>query len=213
MNTNASAFEPCAHTAVILAGGAGTRFGQQPKALTEWRGQRFIDHIIEALRPQVAHIAISSSLGNSQGNSLDNSLSHVFSALALPVLPDPFPERRGPLAGMLAGLSYSSTEFTLFVPCDTPLISAHLTQRLHTALLEHNADIAYAKTGSDHHYLFALIRTSLRDQLQNHFANGDYSVFRWYAAHATIAVAFDDEPEYFLNINTVEALQLLNRSH
>lgn len=194
-------FDPESHTAVILAGGASTRFGLQPKALTEWRGQRFIEHLIAALRPQVAHIAINSSFND------------ALTSLALPLLPDPFPDRRGPLAGILAGLSFSSTEFTLFVPCDTPLISAQLAQRLYSALLADKTDIAYAQTGADHHYLFTLIRTSLRDQLRNYFARGDYAVHRWYATQAHSVVVFDDEPEYFLNINTPEALEDFKRSH
>ena len=77
-------------TAVILAGGASHRMNQQPKALLTWRGQRFIDHIVAQLRDQAATIAISSNQ------------AELFTSLQLPVLPDPFPERRGPLAGMLA---------------------------------------------------------------------------------------------------------------
>jgi molybdenum cofactor guanylyltransferase len=196
--SNSRAFDPRAITAVILAGGANTRMNLQPKACIEWRGQRFIDHIIARLRDQAATIAISSNQ------------PELFESLALPLLPDFFTDRRGPLAGILAGLHFSQTEFTLFVPCDTPLVSLQLGARLHQAMITNDADIAYASTGADQHYLFALMRSNLTEQLREYFTREDYAVRRWFATRAQIAVPFDDEPGGFLNINTPQALQQLN---
>jgi molybdenum cofactor guanylyltransferase len=176
-------------TAVILAGGASQRM-RQPKALLPWREQRFIDHIIAALRPQVAHIAISSSQ------------PELFAGLNLPVLADPFAERRGPLAGMLAGMRFASTPLTLFVPCDSPLIAPSLAARLRAALVDQRVDVAYARSGDDLHYLYALMRSDLQGALANHLAAGDYAVRRWFATVAHTAVSFDDAADCFLNLNT-----------
>lgn len=184
-------------TAVILAGGAGSRMQFRPKALLPWRGQRFIDHIVAQLRPQAAALAISSND------------AAPYASLQLPVLADPFPERRGPLAGMLAGLRFSATPCTLFVPCDSPRLSPALGARLHAALHAHAADVAYAQTGDGDHYLFALLRSALHPRLAAHLERGDFAVKRWYATLRCSAVPFHDTPEYFVNINTPEALQRL----
>lgn len=196
-----AAFNSHAVTAVILAGGASTRMNLQPKACIEWRGQRFIDHIVTRLHDQAATIAISSNQ------------PELFESLSLPILPDPFTDRRGPLAGILAGLDFSQTEFTLFVPCDTPLVSLQLSTCLHQQLIACDAEIAYARTGADHHYLFALMRSDLANDLREYFTRGDYAVRRWFATRRQIAAAFDDEAESFLNINTPEALGQLDSHH
>ena len=40
-------------TAVILAGGSGSRLGGVDKALLQWRGQSFIELIVERIAPQI----------------------------------------------------------------------------------------------------------------------------------------------------------------
>lgn len=168
------------------------------KALLQWRGRPFIEHIVACLLPQVDNIAINS-----------NSDSAVLKAMGLPIIADPFAERRGPLAGILAGLDFSTTPFTLFVPCDNPLLSANLIDRLSAAVTTDNATIAYARCGDDSHYLYALIRSELHVSLAHFLQNNDFAVRHWYAAERAIAVDFSDEAERFRNINTLADLQRL----
>ena len=185
-------------TVVILAGGANTRMHGQPKALLDWNGQPFIAHIINALHAQAATLAISTQRPD------------LFAAYRLPTLADPFADAHGPLAGMLAGLNFAQTEFTLFVPCDNPLISPVLAERLLAELIAHDKDIAFAQTGADRHYLYAIMRSHLKADLRDYFVRGDFSVHRWYATKSAIAVSFDDQPRCFSNINTAAALDALN---
>lgn len=181
-------------TAVILAGGANTRMHGQPKALLDWKGQPFIAHIIQALHPQAATLAISTQRPD------------LFATFGLPTLADPFPDARGPLAGILAGLDFAQTEYTLFAPCDNPLIAPLLAERLLAELIAHRKDIAFAQTGTDRHYLYALMRSHLKSDLRDYFGRGDYSVHRWYATQSAIAVRFDDQQHCFSNINTATDL-------
>lgn len=187
-------------TAVILAGGASRRMNTQPKALLTWRGLRFIDHIVSQLRDQADTIAISSNQ------------TEPFASLQLPILPDPFSDRRGPLAGMLAGLRFSTTPLTLFTPCDSPSISPQLSARLYQALTANAADVAYASSGGDAHYLFAMMRSDLHAALANHLDRDDYAVHRWFATLKLVTADFNDQPEYFLNINTPADLLHLGRT-
>lgn len=197
MEQSPSSYHP-AVTAIVIAGGQGQRMNSLDKALLQWRGRTFIEHIIANLSQQVSGIAINS-----------NANSTALHALGLPLLPDPFVDRRGPLAGVLAGLNFSKTALTLFVPCDNPLLPDDLLTQLLTALTANNADIAYASCTGDGHYLYALMRTDLRTNLERFLQNGDFAVRHWYAAVNAVSVDFSAEADRFININTPDDLALL----
>lgn len=191
-------YNPADITAVILAGGIGTRLGGVDKARLRWRGRWFIEHSLERLRPQVATVLI---------NSEDEA---AYRALGLTVVGDGTPERRGPLAGVLAALTASTTPFTLVVPCDCPRPSMELAERLQQALLAEHAELAYAVTGEDEHYLFALLRTGLRENLATHLATpGAGAVRRWYATLRCAQADFTNQAECFVNINSPADLNRL----
>ena len=198
MNIQPNAAVRAAITGVVLAGGEGSRLGYRDKALLIWRQRPFIAHILEGLRPQVAQVIVNSHS------------SAIAAAVKTPMLPDPFPERRGPLAGILAGLNYAVTPFTLFVPCDNPHIPCDLAPRLHAALNDSGADIAYAATSAGDHYLHVLIRTTLRERLRLFLESGQRAVRQWYAQENSCRVEFDDD-RAFANINTPEALNQLSQ--
>ncbi|MDB6061097.1 MAG: hypothetical protein JWM78_1200 [Verrucomicrobiaceae bacterium] len=185
-------------TAVVLAGGLSTRMNSNDKALLMWRERTFIEHIVARLQTQVDRIAINT-------NSSDERLS----ALGLPILTDPFSDRRGPLAGILASLKYSATPLTLIVPCDNPMLSERLLERLAGALQNQNASIAYVTCAQNDYYLYALLRSDLHDNLERFLQTGELAVRRWYASESAIAVDFNDEKERFLNLNRPADLQLL----
>lgn len=190
------AFSSQAVTAVILAGGASSRMGRN-KALLHWHGRPFLAHIIDALQRQAAHIAINAPSTNE------------FSQFRLPLVADHLAARCGPLAGIMAALDYSTTAFTLVVPCDNPRIAPQLAARLGAALAHEDCDLAYACTrvdngAGDNHYLYALMRTSLRDSLADFLLREDYAVRRWYATLRASAVDFSAEPHYFCNINSTD---------
>ncbi len=183
-------------TAIILAGGSSSRMGTD-KALLQWRGREFVAHIIERLQTQVNRIAINT-----------NSPT-AFAYFGLPLIADATAERCGPLAGIAAALNYSSTALTLVVPCDNPLLSPQLVERLLAALESEQTDLAYACSNSDSHYLYALMRSDLRANLTAFLRAGDFAVRRWYATLRACRVDFSDQPEHFRNINSAEELALL----
>lgn len=184
-------------TSVILAGGRSSRM-QMDKAQLVWRGRTFIEHLIEQLQAQATSVAIN----------CNDAEAHR--PLGLSLLNDPFPDRRGPLAGILAGLTFSNTPLTLFVPCDSPLLAPDLANRLHDIMQRNKADIVYARSGGDNHYLYALMQTRLQPHLKEYLQHSDYAVHRWYATQRCYAVAFDDEPNYFININSPNDLTRLS---
>ncbi len=183
-------------TAVVLAGGEGSRLGGVDKALLSWRGRTFIERIVECIAPQVALLLINSNR------------TAPYPGLDIPIVADPWPERRGPLAGVLAGLDAARTEWVLFVPCDCPQPAADLALRLWRAI-DDDIDIAHAVVGTDDHYLFCLIRRALRDDLRRYLQQGGRAVHRWLATQRHCRVAFDDEADAFLNINSADELDAL----
>jgi molybdenum cofactor guanylyltransferase len=184
-------------TAVILAGGASLRMGRN-KALLEWQGRPFVAHIAERLRTQVGRVAINTNA------------AAEFAQFGLPLVADATTEKRGPLAGILAALNYSSSEWTLVVPCDNPLISTQLVDRLLDVIEQEGSDIAFATSEHDNHYLYALMRTELRGALTVFMSGADFAVRHWYATQHVSRVDFSDEADCFRNINTAEDLALLS---
>lgn len=198
MPNNPDDHRPANITAVILAGGASTRMGRD-KALLEWRDRPFVAHIIERLQSQVEHIVINT-------NAADD-----FAQFGLPLMSDATTERRGPLAGIMAALTVSSTAWTLIVPCDNPLLSTQLVERLSASIAQARSDIAYACSNHDNHYLYALMRTDLREPLAAFMRGDDYAVRHWYATLNASRVDFSDQADCFRNINSAEELAQLPR--
>ena len=47
--------------ALIMAGGMAKRMDGADKGLVLWHGKPLIDHVIDRIKPQVGHIAVSAS--------------------------------------------------------------------------------------------------------------------------------------------------------
>ena len=175
-------------TAVILAGGLSSRMGED-KALLHWRERPFIAHIVDCLQARVETIAINTNA------------PAAFAQFGVPLIGDPYAERRGPLAGVLAALEYSATALTLIVPCDNPLLSPQLIERLSSEFSQNDIDLAYARVGGDRYYLYALLRSDLREHLRAHLSGGGRAVRHWYATLKIREIDFSDQPHNFRNIN------------
>jgi molybdopterin-guanine dinucleotide biosynthesis protein A len=67
--------------------------------------------------------------------------------------------------------------------------------------------LAVAKTGTQPHPVFSLMKRDVRESLEAFLASGGRKIDAWYAALKVIEVAFDDEVDAFRNINTLEELK------
>ncbi|EIJ42786.1 molybdopterin-guanine dinucleotide biosynthesis protein A, proteobacterial [Beggiatoa alba B18LD] len=180
-------------TGVILAGGRAVRMGGQDKGLIEINGRKMIEYVIDVLRPQVSTLLINA-------NRHQMEYAHLGECM---VVADNYGNYEGPLAGMLSGLHNAQTEYVLFVPCDSPLITPNLAERLYTGLQTAQADISVA-TSPDGKLqpVFALIKRQLLTALRQFLADGERKIDRWYQSQAMTVVDFADSPDTFLNINT-----------
>lgn len=178
-------------TAVILAGGQSKRMGGKDKGLVKFCEKSLIQSVIEKIRPQVKHIIINANRNTSE-----------YEAFGYQVIPDALHNFQGPLAGFMAAMESVTTKYIVCVPCDGPMLSDELVNRLYRQLLKENTDIAVAHDGSRMQPVYVLISTHLKNSLEKYLLSGERKIDRWYANHKISIVDFSDCPDTFININT-----------
>jgi molybdopterin-guanine dinucleotide biosynthesis protein A len=181
-------------TGIILAGGQGRRMGGVDKGLQLLHGRPMIAAVLARLAPQVSEILINAN------QNLD-----AYAKFGHRVVPDAIGGFAGPLAGLHACLGEARHELVMTVPCDSPFLPLDLLARLRKHLGEN--DLAVAKTGSQAHPVFSLVRASVHDHLSKFLSSGGRKIDAWYSTLEVVEVDFDDEAEAFRNINTLEELK------
>jgi molybdopterin molybdotransferase len=190
-------------SALILAGGRGSRMGHVDKGLQPFRGTTMVQHVLQRLAPQVGSMAVNA-----------NQNLAAYAAFGLPVWPDETTGFAGPLAGLEAGLRHAATPLVLTAPCDSPFLPADLAARLFEALQAQGADVALAVTREagmrlQPHPVFCLVRTGLLPVLSRYLAEGGRKMDGWYAGLKVAEVLFEDS-DAFRNINTLDELHSLD---
>ena len=197
-------------TALVLAGGRGTRMGGVDKGLQTFNGTPLALHTLLRLQMQQGGL-----IGEVMINANRNLAA--YEAFGAPVWPDSMPDYAGPLAGFMTGLERCETPFLMTVPCDTPLFPPDLAVRLADALGRENADIAMAAARDEDGQIrtqpvFCLLRADLLESLVAFTHEGGRKIDRWTALHKTVTVPFDqpnDDPRAFFNANTLAELHSL----
>ncbi len=197
-------------TALILAGGRGSRMGGVDKGLQNFNGLPLALHTLMRLQMQQGGL-IGEILINANRN-----LS-AYEAFGAPVWPDSLADYAGPLAGFMTGLEHCETPYLLTVPCDTPLFPVDLAARLADALAREHADIAMAAAPEDDgpirpQPVFCLLRADLLESLVRFTQGGGRKIDTWTAQHKTVIVPFNapgDDPRAFFNANTLAELHSL----
>ena len=195
-------------TAVILAGGRGSRMGGVDKGLQNFNGVPLALHTLMRLSPQVGEIMINA-----------NRNLAAYESFGVPVWPDStgLGEFAGPLAGFLTGLERCDTPYLLTVPCDTPLFPADLVARMAEAFAHEEAEFAVAAAPEEDGQLrpqpvFCLMATHMLESLVRFTKGGGRKIDAWTAQHKTVIVPFDrpgDDAHAFFNANTLAELHQL----
>ena len=134
----------------------------------------------------------------------------LYAALGYAVVADEGSGHQGPLSGMASAMAAVSTPLTLFVPCDSPLVSAELGARLWAAKVKANASIAVARDSERYHPVFALMDTELAISARQYLQEQGRRIDRWFDTQGWIQVDCTDIAESFLNINRAEERDKLN---
>lgn len=169
----------------ILAGGLARRMGGGDKGLIELAGRPVLDHVIDRFGTQVGSVVLNA-----------NGDPGRFAGYGLPVMPDTVDGFAGPLAGVLAGLSWAAenapdADWVATAATDTPFFPTDFVNRLLAAIEDHGSEMACAASDGRNHPVFGLWPVRLKDDLQSALVDEDIrKVDVWTARHKLIAVEF-----------------------
>lgn len=190
-------------TAIVLAGGRGSRMGGVDKGLQLFNGIPLVIQAKQRLASQVGRVILNAN------RNLD-----TYKDLGCDVYPDNDTEFSGPLSGFTVGLAQCQTPYLLTVPCDSPRFPNDLASRMTLALQGGDFDIAMAAQGGWAQPVFCLLKQKLLPDLLKCMASGQRKIDAWTALHKTIVVNFNephDDPLAFANVNTLEDLAALQQ--
>lgn len=182
---------PAEISAVVLAGGCGRRMGGAEKGLTEFRGRPLIAHVADIIRPQAGPFFISA-----------NRHLETYAASGARVVPDRWPDLRGPLAGIASVWTEVTTPYLLVAPCDMPFLPQDMASRLAEALLS-GGGAAVVRSAGWVQPLCALMHRNLAAELGRYVEAGGTRATQWWVESHAAQVEFA-EAEAFVNINTPE---------
>lgn len=182
-------------TGVVLAGGQARRMEGQDKGLIELAGSPMVQHILDAIAPQVGKVIINA-----------NRNREIYAHYGYPVVADELDGYCGPLAGMASSMRAADTPFMVTVPCDSPFVPGDLVERLYLRLIHEDADISVAHNGERIQPVFVLLKTTLLDSLLNFLKQGERKIDKWFDHHKLAIADFSDKPDTFININTRDEL-------
>lgn len=181
--------ERSAVVGAVLAGGQSRRmFPGSPdggdKSLRLLGGRPMLAHVLDRLAPQANRCII-----NANGDPAR------FAAFGLPVVPDAFSGHPGPLAGILAGLRWTSSHdpgasHMVSVSGDAPFIPPDLVARLAAAADGAPSSTAIARSAGGLHPVIGLWPLRVIDDLDAALAAGMRKVQTWAEHCGAVAVDF-----------------------
>jgi molybdenum cofactor guanylyltransferase len=186
-------------TGVVLAGGRARRMGGEDKGLIRVDGEAMVVHALRGLAPQVGTLLVNANRNQERYAELGGC----------DVIADADSDYAGPLAGMASAMGRATTRYILTVPCDSPLLAAHLGERLFGALLADDAEVSVAHDGTRMQPVFALLECALGQSIVAYLASGGRKIDAWYAQRRLAIADLSADPDMFLNINTPQDRTLL----
>lgn len=182
-------------TGIILAGGKSSRMGSD-KGIVELNKKKFIEHILDAVLPNVNEVIIIANNDN-------------YNYLGYKVIKDIIKDC-GPLGGIYTGLMNSKTENNIVVSCDIPFISSDLIKYI----IENtnNADISVPVYKGNIEPLCAVYTKRTSDQIHNLIMNKNLKIQNILKYFITKEIFITKMQKFyteklFVNINTPEELK------
>jgi len=185
-------------TGIILAGGQARRMGGQDKGLIQLAQKPMIEYVLDAIKPQVDDIIV-----NANRNHM------VYKEYGFPVVADQIEGYCGPLAGMASCLQAAKTPFVVTVPCDSPFIPDNLVHKLYSMLQDEDAEICTAHANGRLQPVFTLMKSKLLPSMLDFLNNGERKIDKWFEKHHLAIADFSEQPDTFININSIEELTAL----
>ncbi len=184
-------------TAVILAGGQGSRMGYRDKAFLRYGGTSFIDHLLKKVEGFAEVIVVS----NNPGEYKDYPVKVVEDRV----------KGIGPLGGIYTGLFHSTYEEILVISCDTPFQRREFLEYM--GGLSGSYNVAIPKHAEGREPLCALYKKSLLEDIEELIEEKSYRIALLFNKNRVEWVDIESMTEGieivkgFKNINTPEELR------
>ena len=176
-------------TAVILSGGRSSRMQGEDKGLILLNDKPLISYVVDVVDDRAGRLLISAN------RNIDAYQQYG------EVISDELADFQGPLAGIAKAMSVVRTPYLLVLPCDSPLINEVVIDRLIQCMVNKDMDICVADDGSYIHPTFAIMKTSLKDNLLAFLDSGERKLGLWIEQNNFQKVDFSDQPKVFINLN------------
>lgn len=190
--------EPFALSALLLAGGQGSRLGGRDKGLMPWQGEPIAAHLAALLRQVADEVLISCNRNHDQ--------YRVFADVLVSDSEEGFP---GPLAGMLSGLATCRGSHLLILPCDLPHLDVALLHQLIERARSQPEQPWLVRTGELWQPLVSIIPLALSADLETFWSEGHRSPMRWFMAREFGVLELAEEDPRLHNANRPEDWQEL----
>jgi len=194
-------------TLLILAGGRGERFGRR-KALYEVNGRPLLSYLVERVSNLSKRLIISVK-------SDPETYSILFPDAEIVI--DRY-EIYAPIVGLMSSLTEVKTDYVAVLPCDSPLVNPELIILLLRKARGRGGAVPIWEDGRTEPLLAVYKTDELRKSVLNCWNKLDLRVRCALESMDIVYVPIDEirevDPELrsFLNINTLEELELLNES-
>lgn len=183
-------FEP---SALLLAGGRGSRLGGRDKGLMPWRGAPIAKHLVALLRQVSSEVLISCNRNHEQ-----------YRALADVLVSDREEGFPGPLAGILSGLGRCRGSHLLIVPCDLPYLEVSLLHALVERALGAPDRPWLVRTGERWQPMVSIIPIELGVDLERFWNEGHRSPMRWFMSRDVGVLELPEDDPRLHNANRLE---------
>ncbi|MDO8725608.1 MAG: molybdenum cofactor guanylyltransferase [Candidatus Methanoperedens sp.] len=192
-------------SALILAGGRGSRLGFREKALIDINGKPLIAYVIEKLEKVVDEIIISVR-NETQGELLKAIFPNLRYAYDMY-------ENTGPLAGILSGLTICKDEFCFIAACDMPFINEKVVNFLFSKCKDYEAAIPLHGDGFLEPLHAVYNRSAMLSETKKSLENRETTILAPISRLHVNYMPFEElskiDPDLttFMNINTCEDIE------
>jgi molybdenum cofactor guanylyltransferase/molybdopterin-guanine dinucleotide biosynthesis protein MobB len=189
-------------TAVILAGGRSSRMNGKDKGLIKLNKKYLVQHVIDAIKNQIDNIYINANRNIKKYQEFTKN----------PIISDDIADFQGPLAGFAKAMKTVKTPYLFILPCDCPLIDGEeLLHKLKSTMIKDNTKICVAHDSIRLQPTFALLATSLLDDLLKYIKKGNRKIDLWYQQQQFSIADLTNHKQKFYNLNCPEDYALITK--
>lgn len=184
-------------SAVVVAGGYSTRFGDRDKATARLDGDPLIRCVADRIAPAVDELIVNCRA--EQRERFATALAGLEYRFAV----DPDPDR-GPVAGIRTGCRAARAEWAFVTACDMPFVHARLAANLFEAA---KGDAVIPRSDGRPHPLAAVYRTGATVAACEEILRHSGAVTELLDRLAVTAVPVSEPPRTFADVDTPDALR------